>query len=189
MGSVSSAPWQVALGYSYHLAAALAVRDALGMRDPLGLPAVVARPSLAIDSTVHSDRGVDAEWLRWWERALAASEQDESAVPLSTGGLLGRIVEDNRDVVRLWSAERKREVANASRPGRGAPRMRDAVREYERTTGTRLGAFRLKVTALPITGTLFLPISGNRILISAELLRHREEYIRRVIAHVAAEGI
>jgi hypothetical protein len=37
---------------------------------------------------------VDAEWLCWWERALAASEQYESAVPLSPGGLLGRIVED-----------------------------------------------------------------------------------------------
>ncbi|OLZ65580.1 hypothetical protein AV521_31535 [Streptomyces sp. IMTB 2501] len=63
------------------------------------------------------------------------------------------------------------------------------MREYERTTGERLGGFRLKVTALPITGTLFLPISRNRILISVELLRHREEYISRVITHVATEGI
>ncbi|ANZ20853.1 hypothetical protein SNOUR_38125 [Streptomyces noursei ATCC 11455] len=189
MGSTSSAPWGVALGYSYHLAAVLAVRDALGIRDPLGIPAVVTQPSLVIESTGHGAQGVDAEWLRWWERALAASKQDESAVPLSPGGLLGRIVEDNRDAIRLWSAERKRDVANASRPAPGAPRMRDAVREYERTTGARLGGFRLQVTALPTTGTLFLPIGGNRILISAELLRHREEYIRRVIAHVAAEGI
>ncbi|WP_143658680.1 hypothetical protein [Streptomyces sp. IMTB 2501] len=171
------------------MAAALAVRDALGIRDPLGIPEVVGRPSLVVESTVHDAMEFDAEWLRWWERALASSEQDESAVPLSPGGLLGRIVDDNRDVVRLWSAERKREVADASRPARGAPRMRDAVREYERTTGERLGGFRLKVTALPITGTLFLPISRNRILISVELLRHREEYISRVITHVATEGI
>ncbi|AOR29739.1 hypothetical protein BFF78_00300 [Streptomyces fodineus] len=189
MGSMSSAPWEVALGYSYHLAAALAVRDALGICDPLGIQAVIAPPSLAIDSTAHGSKEVDAEWRQWWDSALAASEQDESAVPLSPGGLLGRVVEGNRDVVRLWSAERKREVANASRPGRGAPRMRDAVREYERTTGTRLGGFRLKVTALPVTGTLFLPISRYRILVSTELLRHREEYIRRVITHVATEGI
>ncbi|WP_158692866.1 hypothetical protein [Streptomyces roseochromogenus] len=171
------------------MAATLAVRDALGIRDPLGIPAVIAPPSLAVESTVHGAKEVDAEWLRWWDRALAASEQDESAVPLSPGGLLGRVVKDNRDIVRLWSAERKREVANASRPRRGAPRMRDAVREYERTTGTRLGGFRIKVTALPVTGTLFLPISRYRILVSAELLRHREAYIRRVIAHVATEGI
>jgi hypothetical protein len=188
MGSMSSALWEVALGYSYHLACALAVRDALGIRDPFGIPAVVAQPSLAIDSTVHGAKGVDAQWLRWWHRALAASEHDESTVPLSPGGLLGRVVEDNREVVHRWSAERKREVANASRPTRGAPRMREAVREYERATGTRLGGFRLKVTALPVNATVFLPISGNRILISTELLRHREEYVRRVITHVATGG-
>ncbi|MGW7002988.1 hypothetical protein ACWGCW_09225 [Streptomyces sp. NPDC054933] len=188
MGSMSSAPWEVALGYSYRLACALAVRDALGICDPFGIPAVVARPGLAIESTVHGARGVDAQWLQWWDRALAAPEQDESTVPVSPGGLLGRVVEDNRDVVRLWSAERKREVANASRLTRGAPRMREAVREYVRTTGTRLGGFRLKVTALPVTGTVFLPINRNRVLISTQLLRHREEYVRCVIAHVATEG-
>jgi hypothetical protein len=44
--------------------------------------------------------------------------------------------------------------------------MRHAVREYERTTGTRLGGLRLKVIALPVTGTLFLPVSRERIPIT-----------------------
>src|ERR1700739_722829 len=52
MGLMSSAPWEVALGYSYHLACALAVRDALGICDPFGIPAVVARPGLG-----HRPRG------------------------------------------------------------------------------------------------------------------------------------
>ncbi|GAA5006710.1 hypothetical protein GCM10025734_47070 [Kitasatospora paranensis] len=62
--------------------------------------------------------------------------------------------------------------------------MRDALREYERATGTRLGGFRLRVTALPVAGYVFQPLDRDRLVVSITLLSDRAEYLRRVLAHV-----
>jgi hypothetical protein len=84
-----------------------------------------------------------------------------------------------------WSAAHKREVARVSNPLCNAPRIRDAVHEHEKITGIRIGGFRLQVTALPVAGSLFLPVASLHILVSVELLANRKEYVRRIIAHVA----
>ncbi|WP_410567225.1 hypothetical protein [Amycolatopsis sp. cmx-4-61] len=184
MGSMSSAPWTVVLGYSHPLAFALAVRDALDIPCVLGIPPVLQPPALAAPG-VPADR-LPALWQEWWEDTVTLTRQDAPSIPLSPSGPLAPVVEDNRETLHRWSSGHKREVARASNPFTNAPRMRDAVHEHERKTGTRIGGFRLQVTALPVAGELFLPTANLHVMVSLDLLRNRQEYVRRVIAHVTS---
>ncbi|NUR01252.1 MAG: hypothetical protein HOY79_33400 [Streptomyces sp.] len=186
MTGMSGAPWSVALDYSHDAAFALAVRDALGITDSSGLPAVDPPQPLVIEPAVTVGGGIDAVWRRWWDHALSAAGQEQPEPPLLPEGLLGRIVEGNFDTLHRWSAARKREVAEATRPTRGVPRLRNVLREYEQTTGIRIGGFRLQVTALPVTGPVFLPLDAERLVVSITLLRDRAEYRRHLLAHVGA---
>ncbi|WP_369393370.1 hypothetical protein AB5J72_41845 [Streptomyces sp. CG1] len=183
MTAMSGAPWSVALDYSHSAAIALAVRDALGITGPLGLPAVDPPQTLVIEPAVAADGGIDDLWRRWWDRALPTAGPKEPGPRLPPEGLLGRVVEGNHDTLHRWSAARKREVAEATRPTRAVPRLRDALREYEQTTGIRIGGFRLQVTAVPVAGPVFLPLDGDQLVVSIALLRDRAEYLRRLLAH------
>ncbi|MEU8974737.1 hypothetical protein AB0D11_36695 [Streptomyces monashensis] len=186
MTAMSGAPWSVALDYSHGAAFALAVRDALGIADPLRLPAVDPPQTLVIEPVAGFDGQIEILWRRWWDRALSPAGQDGPGPQWPSAGLLGRVVEGNLDTLQRWSAARKREVAEATRPTRTVPRLRDALREYEQTTGVRVGGFRLQVTALPVAGPVFLPLDDDRLVVSISLLRDRVEYQRRVLAHIGA---
>jgi hypothetical protein len=183
--SMSSAPWTVVLGYSHPLAFALAVRDALDIPCLLDVPPVVQPPALTMPAVATDPEHVPALWQDWWENTLFLTRQDAPSIPLPPNGPLAPIVENNLQTLHRWSSAHKREVARASNPFTNAPRMRDAVHEHERTTGTRIGGFRLQVTAVPVMGSLFLPTASLHVLVSVDLLRDRHEYVRRIITHVA----
>ncbi|MDH6107796.1 hypothetical protein P3T36_006409 [Kitasatospora sp. MAP12-15] len=185
MVAMSSTPWSVVLDYSHDLAFVLAVRDALGIADPLGLPAVHPPQAVVIASALQADSELDAQWQRWWERALPFTEQANSEHQPLPDGPLGHVVGENLGALRLWSAERKREVAQAGKPTRGTPRLRDVLRDHEQSTGLPLGGFRLRVTALPLAGPVFLPLDSNRIVVSITLLQDRTNYHRHLLEHVA----
>jgi hypothetical protein len=182
---MSSAPWTVVLGYAHPPAFALVVRDVLDIPCRLDIPPVVQPPVLTMPAVATDAERIPELWRGWWENTLSLTQQDASSIPLSPNGPLGPIVENNLDVLHSWSSAHKREVARVSNPFRNAPRIRDAVREHEKATGSRIGGFRLQVTALPVAGSLFLPVASRHVLVSVELLANREEYVRRIIAHVA----
>ncbi|GAB7188836.1 hypothetical protein ATKI12_8951 [Kitasatospora sp. Ki12] len=184
MVTMSGAPWSVALDYSHDVAFALAVRDALGITDPQGLPALDPPQALAVDSAVLADGGSEELWQRWWSRALDATRREEAGAPALPEGLLGRVVEENFAALHHWSGARKREVARVTRPTHAVPRLRDALREHERASGVRMGGFRLRVTALPVAGPVFLPLDEERILVSITVLSDRADYLARLLAHV-----
>ncbi|MFD0528764.1 hypothetical protein ACFQ1I_20100 [Kitasatospora arboriphila] len=183
MTAMSGAPWSVSLDYSHDAAFALAIRDALGIASPPGLPPVAPPPELAVDPAAPAD-GAGAAWRHWWDRALPPTGQDEPGSPVLPDAPLDRVVTENFAALQAWSAARKREVARATSPSRAVPRIRDFLREHERATGVRLAGFRLDVTALPVAGSVFLPLGGNRIAVSIVLLSDRAEYLRRILAHV-----
>ncbi|MFE5584270.1 hypothetical protein [Kitasatospora sp. NPDC056531] len=185
MVTMSGAPWSVTLDYSHDAAFALVVRDALGITDPLGLAAVHPPQALTVDPAVRASSGIDQLWQHWWNRVTSPARREETGLPALPDGPLGRVVEENFTVLHQWSAARKREVAHASKPTGATPRVRDVLREYERTTGIRLGGFQLRVTALPVAGSVFLPLDDDRVLVSIALLIDRAEYLQQVLAHVS----
>lgn len=184
MVSMSSAPWTVVLGYSHPLAFALAVRDALDVPCSPDIPPAVQPPALTVPAGAAGPERITELWQNWWENTVFLTRQDTPRIPLAPDGPLAPVVEHNLQTLHRWSSAHKREVARASNPLTNSPRMRDAVREHERKTGTRIGGFRLRVTAVPVTGSLFLPTAALHVLVSVDLLRDRPEYIRRIIAHV-----
>ncbi|MCU7824220.1 hypothetical protein [Kitasatospora sp. DSM 101779] len=183
MTAMSGAPWSVSLDYSHDAAFALAIRDALGIAGPHGLPPVAPPPELVVDPATSADEA-GAAWQRWWDRILPPTGRGETGSPVLPDAPLDRVVTENFGALHAWSAARKREVARATSPTRAVPRIRDFLREYEQATGVRPAGFRLSVTALPVAGSVFLPLGGERIAVSIALLSDRAEYLRRILAHV-----
>ncbi|GAA2260515.1 MULTISPECIES: hypothetical protein [Kitasatospora] len=185
MSAVSGASWSVNLDYSHDLAFALAIRDTFGFTDPLGLPHIDPPLTFAVGQDSREVAEIERQWRAWWDLAMA-SPGHEAHVALTLAGPLGEVVRGISAEILRWSSDRKRELARSGRPVPGRPRTRlaDALREHEQATGVRLDGFQLKIIALPVAGSIFVPVEAGLIAASIRLISDRSSYFGKIISHL-----
>ncbi|MEP7054635.1 MAG: hypothetical protein ABI912_05240 [Actinomycetota bacterium] len=187
MQVAGSPSWQIAIDQPQHLLIGLFIRDAARLPSAhTWLPAI--DPAVPREGTITGSAAAAEQWDRWWDRTVRSTTPlwGPPFESLQESPELREVVATLFQQAVLWSHQRAQEhIALMIDSGRGLVET-NLVAGMERDRGEPARPFHLRISEVPCAGPHLWRVDEGHILITADLLRDHDEYVRAIAPIVQA---